>query len=303
MTWFLNLSMRAKLIISFGVMLLLLAAVSLSAYRSLTAIQASQARLYTEDFANAVDFSELRADQHGDRAAMLMMMTAVTKRSEQDVWHQDIKARAREEETVFQGLLKRNQHDPGTLRKLEELSAVREAYGQMRDTQVIPLIYAGKAEEARTLILGVQGERFQKMRALARELGTAAEDKARAAVVQAEQSVKETVRVLALVGFGALVVGLVTAVSMNRAIGEVTRGLQEGITVLAGSASEILATTIQVASGATETATAVSETTTTVEEVKQTAHVASQKAKYVSESAQKATQVAQATSKRRRARR
>ena len=159
MQWFLSLTMRAKLIISFGVMLLLLAAVSLSAYRSLTAIQASQARLYTEDFANAVDFSDLRADQHGDRAALLMM-TVVTKRSEQDVWHQDIKAGAREAETVFQGMLKRNQHDPGTLRKLEELSAVREAYGQTRDTQVIPLIYAGKAGEARALILGVQGERF-----------------------------------------------------------------------------------------------------------------------------------------------
>ncbi|MFZ2207972.1 MAG: methyl-accepting chemotaxis protein, partial [Porticoccaceae bacterium] len=69
------------------------------------------------------------------------------------------------------------------------------------------------------------------------------------------------------------------------------REINEGVGVLASSASEILATTTQVASGAVETATAVSETTATVEEVKQTAQLASQKAKYVSDSAQKASQV------------
>ena len=72
-----------------------------------------------------------------------------------------------------------------------------------------------------------------------------------------------------------------------------TRELSEGVNVLASSASEILASTTQVASGAAETGTAIAQTTSTVEEVKQTAQVASQKAKAVSDSAQKALQVAQ----------
>ena len=82
--------------------------------------------------------------------------------------------------------------------------------------------------------------------------------------------------------------------SMVESLRRTTRELNEGVGVLASSASEILAGTTQVASNAAETASAVSETTATVEEVKQAAGVSSQKAKYVSESAQKVAQVSQA---------
>jgi len=67
----------------------------------------------------------------------------------------------------------------------------------------------------------------------------------------------------------------------------------EGVTVLAGSVSEIMSGTTQLASSATETASAITETTTTVEEIKQTAMVSSQKAKYVSEAAQQAAHVSE----------
>jgi methyl-accepting chemotaxis protein len=81
--------------------------------------------------------------------------------------------------------------------------------------------------------------------------------------------------------------------AMVKGLRELTREIREGVTVLASSASEILATTAQVAAGASETATAVSQTTSTVEEVKQTAQMASEKARYVSETAQKSAQVSQ----------
>ena len=74
---------------------------------------------------------------------------------------------------------------------------------------------------------------------------------------------------------------------------ELLRQTQEGIGMLGTSASEILATTTQIASGAAQTATGVSETATTVEEVKQTAQVASQKAKSVLEGAQRSVQISQ----------
>ncbi len=70
-----------------------------------------------------------------------------------------------------------------------------------------------------------------------------------------------------------------------------TKDILEGVNVLSSSASEILASTTQVASSSVETATAVSQTTATVEEVKQTAQLSNQKAKYVSDTSQKAAQV------------
>ncbi|MFA7348326.1 MAG: methyl-accepting chemotaxis protein [Desulfurivibrionaceae bacterium] len=80
--------------------------------------------------------------------------------------------------------------------------------------------------------------------------------------------------------------------NMVEGLREITRELIEGMNVLSSAASEIMASTAQVASGTTETAAAVSQTTSTVEEVKQTAQVASAKARSVSEAAQKAVQVA-----------
>ena len=82
-------------------------------------------------------------------------------------------------------------------------------------------------------------------------------------------------------------------VSMVENLRRVTGEIKEGVSVLATSASEIMASTSLVASGIAETATAVNQTTTTVEEVKQTAQVSSQKAKQVSDSAQKVVQVSQ----------
>jgi methyl-accepting chemotaxis protein len=71
------------------------------------------------------------------------------------------------------------------------------------------------------------------------------------------------------------------------------REISGAIDVLGSSASEILATTRQVSTGAAETATSVTETTTTIEEVKQTALVSCQKAKRVSENAQNVAKIAQ----------
>ena len=80
MKWFVNLATRAKLF---------LVAVILTAYSGLTAIQESLNRLYSEDFANAVDLLDLRSDQNGVRAAVLTMML-LTERPAQEIWYQDV---------------------------------------------------------------------------------------------------------------------------------------------------------------------------------------------------------------------
>ncbi len=79
--------------------------------------------------------------------------------------------------------------------------------------------------------------------------------------------------------------------SMIENLRRITGEILEGVNVLSSSASEILASTTQVASGAAESAVAVNETTATIEEVKQTAQLANQKARYVSDTAQKTAQI------------
>lgn len=81
--------------------------------------------------------------------------------------------------------------------------------------------------------------------------------------------------------------------SMLENFRSVHREIQDGVNVLASSASEIFTATAQIAASATETATAVSQTTSTAEEVKQTAQVSAQKAGNVADIAQRAAQSAQ----------
>lgn len=75
------------------------------------------------------------------------------------------------------------------------------------------------------------------------------------------------------------------------------RDIQEAVTVLTASSSEIVSTTAQLASGTGQTAVAASQTMATVEEVKQTVNVAAQKARHVSTIAQNAVQVSQTGTK------
>jgi methyl-accepting chemotaxis protein len=217
MRWFLNLTTGAKLFLGFGLMIIFLAAVIVIAYLDIAAIQRSQKRLYEGEFANAVDLKDVRANQNGVRVALLNMML-VAKRSDQEALHQEIKARVKEIDETMAGLLKRNQSDPQLLRRLEEFDAVRSAFQQTRDAEVIPLIYEGKIEEAKRLALVVQAERNEKMRSIANELVDGADERARRAVEQSEQRAGGAVLIFVIVGAIALLSGVVMGVFLNRII-------------------------------------------------------------------------------------
>ncbi len=92
-------------------------------------------------------------------------------------------------------------------------------------------------------------------------------------------------QVLQLGAVLALVVGILSAVLLNRAV---TGPLQETTGVLASSAAEILAATTQQASGASESSAAVTETVATVDEVAQTAEQAAQRAKDIERASRQA---------------
>ncbi|MDB4906039.1 MAG: methyl-accepting chemotaxis protein [Gemmatimonadetes bacterium] len=86
----------------------------------------------------------------------------------------------------------------------------------------------------------------------------------------------------------ALVVGIVSAILLNRAI---ARPLQETSSVIASGSAEILSATTEQAASANQTMAAVTETVATVDEVTQTAEQAAQRARAVSESAQRAAEL------------
>ena len=217
MKWFLNLTTRNKLFLGFGLMIAFIAIVIATAYRGIATIQASQHSLYQKEFANAVDLLNLRSDENGMRAALLSMMT-VTTRSGRETWHQEIKERSKEIAEGTQRLLERNHNDSSLVTQLEELDNIHKAFEQTRDDRLIPLIQAGKMEQARALALGVQEGRYSKMRDIAQELGDDATKKARAAVAESELAAEQTIYQFALLGVLAILLAVAMALLISRII-------------------------------------------------------------------------------------
>ena len=158
-----------------------------------------------------------------------------------------------------------------------------------RDTQVaLEALRAGRRDEA----LRIRDERVVPVRerlyaAIDRGLNrerTATED-----VVQDADGLSGWMERLIWGGAAiALLLGIASALRLNRAV---SRPLRETTSVLASSASEILAATRQQASGASQAMAAVAETAATVDEVAQTAEQAAQRARAVAESSQRTAEI------------
>ena len=80
------------------------------------------------------------------------------------------------------------------------------------------------------------------------------------------------------VGVAAVLLGILIAWGLARAV---TRHLQDAVSTLAATSTEILAATAQQASGAAEEETAIHQTTTTADEVRQTVALTTEKARAV----------------------
>lgn len=217
MKWFLDLTTRGKLFAGFGAMLVFLAGVIAIAYIGITSIQASQKKLYQEEFANTVDLMKLRLNENGVRAALLSMIS-VSQPADRETWHQEIKERSKDVAEITQGLLQRNRNNPAFSSKLDELKTLRDAFAQTRDTQIIPLIYAGKLEQARAVAFGIQEERAGKIRAIAQKLGDEAVEKASAAVAESGQRTEQAVRIFIITGTAAILLGIAMAMFLGRII-------------------------------------------------------------------------------------
>ena len=286
------LSMRAKLFAGFGLMIVLLAVVAATAYRGIAAIQQSQKNLYERELLSALEMRAIRSNQAEVRSKLIAMIV-LPGATRQEALHNEIKSLGKQTDDELKQLVERNRNDPKRLSRLQEFSSIRKTYGETRETQLIPLVFAGKPDEAMKLFIGVQAERDAKLEAIADELVDETEKAAKAALAQSEQIASESIRMLGTGGAVAVLLSVAMALWMFFSLRAVTHEITEGVNVLASSSSEITASTAQVASGSAETAAAVSQTSATVEEVKQTAQVSTQKAKYVSESAQRTVQVSQ----------
>ncbi|HEY5119415.1 MAG TPA: MCP four helix bundle domain-containing protein, partial [Anaerolineales bacterium] len=85
MKWFINLSTRAKLILGFGVMWLLLAIVIVIAYVGITNVTQSVKDLHDNEFTKAIQLRELKSHQNYNRSQILDMLLTPKKSNQEAI--------------------------------------------------------------------------------------------------------------------------------------------------------------------------------------------------------------------------
>ena len=217
MNWFGNLRTRTKLLLGFGLVLFLLMSVIGSSHVAISAIRESQRRLFEVESANAIDLEDLRSNQSASRAALFGMMV-VAQRSDQETLQQSIKTRSRLVDEAITRVTQRMKNDTKLMSRLEEFKSTRNAYLVSRETQVVPLLFAGKLEAAKALALGMQSERDRKMEAIADELVEDAKRKSQRALQQSTERANQALRVSMIIGLLAIVLSVGMVAVLNQMV-------------------------------------------------------------------------------------
>lgn len=226
MKWFINLSTRAKLFVGFGVVIAFLIVVIYTAEKGISTIEKLQRDIFFTEFADSSDLLMLRAKESDVRLALIMMMSAAD-RTGKEQYHQAVKNLAGDIEKYVKRLLDRTRYESSVLRKLEEMNKLRLAFKETRDTQIIPLIYDGKIEDARKLALGIQSDRYEKITSITDELVRYADEEASQHIKESENIAKETIDYFIKIGLVAIFVSLSAAILINRVIAKPLKDISD----------------------------------------------------------------------------
>jgi len=217
MKYFNNLSTRVKLLFSFGIIWLMLLAVIVIAYQGIQGIAQSEKELHKINYQVALDLRELRSHQNFNRAAMLDMILT-RKKPEQLAIEKIINDRAEDINDLVEEI-SRLEPDPLFQARLKELNDISSLHCETRK-EVFVLIEKGKIEEARQLVIGIQGERFDKIRSISIDLDDrAAEDVAAQLAIDMQQA-DSSIRLFIIIGIVALLFSIVMIMLLNKTIAQ-----------------------------------------------------------------------------------
>lgn len=216
MQWFVNLSTRIKLFLSFGLMVFSLLVVMGIAYNGLTTLRQSQKELFQEDFLSSVALIELKADLNRVRA-QLLEMTMIQDKAKQQALEREIREKAKKVDSGLKLISESLKGLPRESKQFEKMVLVLTDYRKTRDEQ-FSLIYQDKASEAESLGTTVQDERYNLIRAIAEELGDSALARAKARIAQTEEKTETLSRAFIIIGIFVFVLSVGVAVFLTKII-------------------------------------------------------------------------------------
>jgi methyl-accepting chemotaxis protein len=216
MRWFLDMTMRSKLLAGFGLVIALLVVTAAAGVLTIREIRDSQRNVIGRDYLVATDLLEVRGLENRLRAQFLDM-SLKSRRPDQEAIEREIRAARPQVEKLIAEVVSLKAGDARFIDRMDELKATIAAYRQVRDRQIV-LLYDGKAAESQALSVGEQEGRYEKVRALASELAEEALAKARAAAAESEALAGRSVTLIAMVGVVAVLAAIGMVLLLNSVI-------------------------------------------------------------------------------------
>lgn len=162
MRLFNQMNIKKKLVSSFMVLTLFLMLASIFGYIGIKKLSGLMDRMFEGHYVVSVTVAGLKAEMNMARALLLTMMNEKDKEK-----RDDIKKKLDEEiRTYINGgfeKLNASKADTKVKASFKELQETWGVFRDIRDKEIIPLIYAGKIDEAKALGLGAQQDRYKKI--------------------------------------------------------------------------------------------------------------------------------------------
>lgn len=217
MKFFTNLSTRAKLFLSFGIIWCMFLIIIIFAYRGITDITASEKKLHDVNYEISFQMHDLMANQNFNRAAILDMILT-----------NDVSTQLELEKTIKENIEIINTSvenltllytDPLFQSQLKELKGYLEEYRKGREAE-IAFIKAGSLEEAQKMGTGVQKDNFEKISLLAVKMGDDAQKSTDDQLATDQKQAKISIIIFIIQGIIALISSFILIMLMNRTIAQ-----------------------------------------------------------------------------------
>lgn len=163
-----HISINTKLVIGFGLIIVLQSITILTAYRALEDAGTPEKTLFDVNFSNVYDLATLRSNINGERVAVAAMI--MTDKAEWGKWNADLQARIQKDEQIIDRLIIGFRSNPPQLSRMNEFIAAREKYEQAQAAILRSLFDSSNRAMAKQIFFQVSVDLHSTMRAIALSL-------------------------------------------------------------------------------------------------------------------------------------
>lgn len=216
MSWFINLKTRTKLVLGFGIVILCLLTVIISATTSIADLNKTTQNIHTDNYAHTMDVLMVRVHLNAMRANVYEMVTSHDTLVLQQL-DSDFDTR-NQEITAIVGSFLTTEKNPEILSKIREFRDQFSIFSDVQDKTIIPMIIAGKSDEALVIQTGAQKERFSALLKIIDAIVELHNNELDAAVQNSEKQANQAIIFFSAIGLFSILVSSGMIIILTRTI-------------------------------------------------------------------------------------